>query len=103
MFWNAFTENYFNASLLTVHTEYVSVQDKFSLYYSSSIKHYNDEQNSPFSTFTNSGDDDDDNNDDDGDDDDSGDDDDGDADDDADDGDDDIDDDDDELYLCQCI
>ena len=31
-FWNALTENYFNSSLLTIHTEFVSVQDKFSLY-----------------------------------------------------------------------
>ena len=33
------TENYFNTSLLTIHTECVSVQDKFSLY----IKHYDNE------------------------------------------------------------
>ena len=31
-FLNALTENYFNTSLLTIHTEFASVQDKFSLY-----------------------------------------------------------------------
>ena len=29
---NWLTKNYFNSSLLTIHTEFVSVQDKFSLY-----------------------------------------------------------------------
>ena len=33
MFWNALTEDYFNISLLTIHTDFVSVQDKFSLYW----------------------------------------------------------------------
>ena len=31
-FSNALTENYFNTSLLTIHTECVSVGDKFLLY-----------------------------------------------------------------------
>ena len=26
--WNVLTENYFNTSLLTIHTKYISVQDK---------------------------------------------------------------------------
>ena len=42
-FWNALTENYFNSSLLTIHTEFVRVQDKFSLYWSSSIKQFDNE------------------------------------------------------------
>ena len=32
VFWNALTENYFNTSLLTIHTEFISVEDKFALY-----------------------------------------------------------------------
>ena len=32
-----------NTSLLTIHTEFVSVQDKFLLYWISSIKHYDNE------------------------------------------------------------
>ena len=30
--WNALIENYFNTSLLTIPTEFLSVKDKFSLY-----------------------------------------------------------------------
>ena len=43
MFWNALTANYFNTSLLTIHTEFVSVQDTFLLYWSSNIKHDDNE------------------------------------------------------------
>ena len=39
-FWNALTENYSNTCLLIIHTELVSVQDRFSLCKSSSIKYY---------------------------------------------------------------